>query len=216
MTDAMRPLSVETLLAERAWVEALARSLVADDATAADVVQQTWLAAVESPPRSSSRGWLARVVRNAAFQSHRAASRRARHEAAAVARAPEPSPADTVVRAEAHRRVVDAVMALDEPYRTSVLLRFFEGLESADVARRTGVPVETARTRIKRALALLRGRLDRDAGGDGRAWALAIAPLVEVGRMGTPIAVTTAAAGGAVMAGTVKTVVIAGLSIPLG
>jgi RNA polymerase sigma factor (sigma-70 family) len=212
MTDATRPLLVETLLAERAWVEGLARSLVTDDATAADVVQQTWLAAIERPPRSSPRGWLARVVRNAAFQSHRAASRRARHEADAVARASEPSPAETVARAEAHRRVVDAVMALDEPYRTAVLLRFFEGLESADVARRTGVPVETARTRIKRALALLRGRLDRDAGGDGRAWALAMAPLVAAGQRGTPIVVSTAAAGGAVMAGTMKAAVIAGLS----
>jgi RNA polymerase sigma-70 factor (ECF subfamily) len=213
MTDAMRPLSVETLLAERVWVERLARSLVADDATAADLVQQTWLAAIESPPRSSPRGWLARVVRNAAFQSHRAASRRAAHESAAPPRAPEPSPAETVARAEAHRRVVDAVMALDEPYRTAVLLRFFEGLESADVARRTGVPVETARTRIKRALALLRGRLDRDAGGDGRAWALALAPLIAAGQRGTPAAATGAAAGGgAVMAGTAKAAVIGGLA----
>jgi RNA polymerase sigma factor (sigma-70 family) len=214
MTDAMRPLSVETLLAERAWVEGLARSLVADDATAADVVQQTWLAAVESPPRSSPRGWLARVVRNAAFQSHRAAARRVRHESAAPSHEPEPSPADTVARAEAHRRVVDAVMALEEPYRTAVLLRFFEGLESADVARRTGVPVETARTRIKRALALLRGRLDRDAGGDGRAWALALAPLFGAGNGGVPVAAgaATAAGGGVVMAGTAKAAVIAGLS----
>lgn len=212
MGDATGPLSVETLLAERVWVERLARSLVADDATAADIVQQTWLAAVESPPRSSPRGWLARVVRNAAFQSHRVATRRARHESVVPSRAAEPSPADTVARADAHRRVVDAVMSLDEPYRTAVLLRFFEGLESAEVARRTDVPVETARTRIKRALALLRGRLDHDAGGDGRAWALALAPLM-AGTRGMPAAVTTAAAtgGGAVMAGTVKAAVAAGV-----
>jgi RNA polymerase sigma factor (sigma-70 family) len=181
-------------------------------------VQQTWLAAIESPPTASPRGWLARVVRNAAFQSHRAASRRARHESAAPPRAEEPSPAETVARADAHRRVVDAVMALDEPYRTSVLLRFFEGLESADVARRTGVPVETARTRIKRALALLRGRLDRDAGGDGRAWALALVPLFGAGNRGVPVAAgaATAAAGGAVMAGTAKAAVAGVVGALLG
>ena len=54
MSDATRPISVETLLAERPWVESLARTLVRSDATAADVVQQTWLAALEHPPRDAS------------------------------------------------------------------------------------------------------------------------------------------------------------------
>jgi RNA polymerase sigma-70 factor (ECF subfamily) len=207
MSDAARPIAVETLLAERAWVRALARRLVADDATADDVVQQTWLAALESPPRDSSalRGWLSRVVRNAASESHRRAKRRERWEAMAPPRPAEVSPADVVATADAHRRVVDAVMALDEPYRAAVLLRFFEGLESDEVARRTGVPVETARTRIKRALALLRGRLDREHGGDGRAWAVALVPLAG----GGSDLVGTLAKGGAVMASATKTTVAA-------
>ena len=202
MSDTLRPLCLDTLLAQRPWVERLARRLVLDDATADDVVQQTWLAALESPPReaSSLRVWLARVARNEALQSHRRAARRSRYEALAPVHEPPSSPEQTVARAEAHRRVVDAVLSLDEPYRAAVLLRFFEGLGSAEVARRTGVPVETARTRIKRALALLRGRLDRDHGGDGRQWALALLPLTS-GRKGIA---TSAAIGGTVMAGTVK------------
>ncbi len=206
MTDAARPIAVERLLAERAWVEALARSLVLDDATADDVVQQTWLAAIENPPReeASRRGWLSRVVRNAASESRRRAIRRERWESMTPSRSSEPSPEEVVAKAEAHRRVVDAVMSLEEPYRSAVLLRFFEGLESDDVARRTGVPIETARTRIKRALVMLRARLDRDHGGDGRAWAFALLPLT-----GTKHAVATSVAGGAVVGVSMKTAVAA-------
>jgi RNA polymerase sigma-70 factor (ECF subfamily) len=197
MSDAARPIPVETLLAERAWVRALARRLVLDDATADDVVQQTWLAALENPPReeASRRGWLSRVVRNAAFESRRRAKRRGRWESMTPPRPDESSPADVVAKADAHRRVVDAVMSLDEPYRSAVLLRFFEGLESDEVARRTNVPVETARTRIKRALAMLRARLDREHGGDGRAWAMALVPLVGI-KTWTPVG---SIVGGAVM-----------------
>lgn len=209
MIDALRPIAAETLLRERGWVEALARSLVLDDATADDVVQQTWLAALESPPREagSLRGWLSRVVRNAASESRRRAARRERWEAAAPARGPETSPAETVAKADAHRRVVDAVMSLDEPYRTAVLLRFFEDLPSDEVARRTGVPVETARTRIKRALALLRGRLDRELGGDGSSWAFALLPLAGarkgiVAASGATGTAAGTATGGMVMATT--------------
>src|SRR5262245_59754078 len=126
---------VERLLAERPWVEALARRLVHDDAAAQDVVQETWIAACTHPPREAAalRGWLARVVRNASFDVRRGARRRAAHEALAPALAPVPSPDETVAKAEAHRQVVDAVMALDEPYRTAVLLRFFEGCERDEV-----------------------------------------------------------------------------------
>ncbi len=198
MTDALRPIPVETLLGERAWVTALARSLVADEATADDLVQQTWLAAIRSPPRElgALRGWLARVVRNAASESHRRTVRRARHEQAADVRRPEPAPEQTVARAETHRSVVEAVMALEEPYRTAVLLRYFDGLAAAEVARRTGVPVETARTRIKRALAMLRARLDREHGRDGTSWALALLPLARLDRG----MVATGATGGALVA----------------
>jgi RNA polymerase sigma-70 factor (ECF subfamily) len=218
MSDAVRQTTVETLLAERRWLESLARSLVRDGSTADDVVQETWIAAVTNPPRETAamRGWLSRVARNAAARSHRSATRRARREAAAPPRRPEPTPAETVARADAHRHVVDAVMSLDEPYRTAVLLRFFEDVEADEVARRTGVPVETARTRIKRALAMLRTRLDREHGGDGRAWIAALAPLsgaVSKGKVAVATG-TVAAAGGAVMAST-KTVVVAFVGVAI-
>jgi RNA polymerase sigma-70 factor (ECF subfamily) len=154
------PVAIETLLEERRWVRALARSLVRDDATADDVAQDAWVAAIAHPPAdaATSRGWFAVVMRNLARARGRSESRRLRREEA-VARPEAHALADVVAQAETHRRVVEEVMRLAEPYRTTVLLRWFEGLAPAEIAARTGVPAETVRTRLHRALAQLRDRL---------------------------------------------------------
>lgn len=156
---------IESLLAHAGWVQALARSLSRDQASADDLVQQTWVRVLETPPasRSETGGWLATVVRNLARDRHRRDTRRARHEAAAPsAAAPSPGAEDLLTRAEAHRRLIELVVALDEPFRSTVLLRFYEGLGPAEIAARTGVEAATVRTRLHRALALLRGRVGRD------------------------------------------------------
>src|SRR5258705_13091820 len=76
-------MDAEALLAEARWVRRLARSLVRDDSVAEDLVQETWIAALEGAPADGGRlrPWLARVVRNFARQSHRGAANRARQEA---------------------------------------------------------------------------------------------------------------------------------------
>ncbi|HZN39680.1 MAG TPA: sigma-70 family RNA polymerase sigma factor [Planctomycetota bacterium] len=175
----------EALFAHREWVRNLARRLVADDATAEDVEQQTWLSAVLSPPRHASapKAWLATILRNWVHKLRRGEERRARRERAAVPAEPTPSTAEIVAEAEAHQRVVAAVFALAEPFRTTVILRFFENLPLAEVAARTAVPVETAKSRIRRALELLRARLEE---GGRRTWALALLPLVKGNALGAP------------------------------
>src|SRR5262249_56992245 len=87
---------------------------------------------------------------------------------------------------------------LDEPFRTAVLLRFFEGLPPADVAVRTGVPLETARSRLRRALELLRSALDADAHGDRRAWLVALAPLAKAPIAAAAATTTTLGTPGAI------------------
>ncbi len=82
-----------------------------------------------------------------------------------------------VARAEVHCELVEAVLHLSEPYRFTVLLRYFEDLPPRDIARRADVPVETVRVRLRRALRQLRGRLDRLHDDDRRAWSLALLPL---------------------------------------
>src|SRR5262245_57851655 len=129
MSDASDPsVPFETLLRHRDWVRALARRLVSDRSAADDIEQETWLEALRHPPRhaTSTRGWLGTVVRNAARKLGRSATRRTRHEVAVPARDPDRSADDLVAEAEVGRRLVELVLALDEPYRGTVLLRWFE------------------------------------------------------------------------------------------
>ena len=168
MNDPVPPVPLDDLLAHRAWVRDVALALTRDPHAAADAEQQTWLAAVTSPPRTgaSPRGWLLTVLRNAVRKGVRGTARRRVHEASAPVRADVPSADETVARAEIHGRVVLAVLALDEPFRTTVLLRYFDGLTPNEVADRQHVAVATVRTRLHRAMQVLRQRLDAD--GDGR------------------------------------------------
>ena len=179
-------LPLETLLAERVWVRSLARSLVRDENRADDLEQQTLLAALEHPPvhGDSPRGWLATVMRRAAGRERRGDWRRDRRQAVAVGPAAAPATADVVAQAEWHGRVVQAVLALDEPYRTTLLLRFFEDLAPREVAARMNAPVETVRSRVQRGLAKLRETFDAKHGGDRRAWALPLIRLATGRRSG--------------------------------
>jgi len=205
MSSAHAPVPMTALLAHREWVRRLARSLVRDDASADDIEQRTWVAAMRSPPatEASARPWLARVVRRLALDSFRAQGRRERHESVAARGESVRSAADVVAEAETQRRVVAAVCALPEPYRTTVLLRFFEDLPPREVAQRLGVPVETVRTRQKRAAGMLRREL---GGTDGGEWLAALAPLLAAPRdAGSPLG----AAGGIVMKASTKAAVVA-------
>ena len=170
----------ESLLAHADFVRALARRLVLDEHQAEDVAQETWLAALEKPPRAvgAVRSWLATVTRNFARLAMRGESRRAARER--VAARPEGAPsAEEIVEWEGvRRRVVEAVLSLELPYRDVILCRFYEELPPRDIATRLGLPVETVKTRLKRGLEQLRARLDGELGaGDGRSWCLALLPV---------------------------------------
>jgi DNA-directed RNA polymerase specialized sigma24 family protein len=56
------------------------------------------------------------------------------------------------------------VLALDEPWRSAVLWRFFHDLQPRVIAARLGVPVATVRSRVQRGLELLRTELLPRAG----------------------------------------------------
>ncbi len=88
-----------------------------------------------------------------------------------------PTPEALVARAEAQRSVVDAVLALAEPYRSTVLLHYFEDLSSAEIARRLGIPDGTVRRRLKVAVDRLRAQLGANESQRRRALAPLLAPL---------------------------------------
>ena len=172
----------ELLLRERRWLVALARQLVHRHEVAAEAAHDALAAACTAPApmTASPRTWLASILKKQLAGSRREAFRRVRREAQAARSGTMPPADDTVARFEVQHEVARAVLALAEPYRTTVLLRFWEELSPGAIGRRMQVPVETVRTRLKRGLAQLRERLDGAHGGDRRAWA---APLGALGRM---------------------------------
>jgi RNA polymerase sigma factor (sigma-70 family) len=169
---------VDGLLGQVRWVEAFARALVREDSE--DVAQDAWLAAIQRPPASaaSPRPWFATVMRNLTRMRFRGASRRRAREEASTTSGEVPTPAELAHRMELQRRLASAVVALEEPQRSTVVLVFYEGLSPAEIARRHGVPATTVRSRLRAALVTLRQRLDAEEGGDRSRWHLALAPIV--------------------------------------
>ncbi|TAH39395.1 MAG: sigma-70 family RNA polymerase sigma factor [Planctomycetota bacterium] len=179
MSESLPPLQVEELLAESGWLRRLALRLVGDGGEADDLVQETWMRALERPPRDqrSPRGWLGQVARSLAVERWRGSAAQRRREQAAAsqpsAAAPEP-PVDVAGTLELHQLLVAAVRELEEPYRSAVVMRYYAGLEPVEIARRAGVPDSTVRNRLSRGLALLRRRLEGRYGREWKASCLAV------------------------------------------
>ena len=169
------------LMSHSQWVRSLALRLVRDAAQADDLVQETFLAALQRRPQGdrSLRPWLGQVLRHQAAlwrrgEAHRRERERERERPCAEGL---PSSDELLERAELHGAIVQALTRLREPYRSVVLLRFYEGYEPSEIARRQGIPAATVRSQLKRGLEELRKELDQRFGGDRRRWAVAAVPL---------------------------------------
>jgi RNA polymerase sigma factor (sigma-70 family) len=194
------PLDPDLLLAQSAWVRRLARTLVADDPTADDVMQDTMVAALEHPPRiggpgNSLRAWLSTVARRLAHRRGRSDTRRDERERGAARPVEVPS-VDHVLAIEGSRRkLVEHVLALDDLYRDAILLRYFDELSPAEIAHRIGVRDSTVRNRLRRGLALLHERLEREQGEHWRQWCLLLVPAGSSGTGSPAVSWTGASAG---------------------
>lgn len=189
------PLTESTLLEHAAFVRALAGSLLRDPDRADDVAQETLVRALERPPRELGhvRRWLARVAERLVWRTTRADGRRARREL----RAARPEAGHTEADEPDHGRenvlasVTAAVLALREPYRSTVLASYYEGRSARDIALAEGISLHTVHARLRRAREQLRGRLDREVRGGRAAWtaglsALTGAPLPVVSTPSSP------------------------------
>jgi RNA polymerase sigma-70 factor (ECF subfamily) len=139
--------------------------LVGDEAVAEDTFQQTWLRVAERIGRyDRSRPfapWLFAVARNLALDQLRRRQPESLDELA-EAEVPLSTAGDPLERAVARQqggRLVDAVASLAPLDREVLSLRFEEDLALPQVAERLGVPLPTAKARLYRALARLRGTL---------------------------------------------------------
>jgi RNA polymerase sigma factor (sigma-70 family) len=174
------PQTIDELLAHRAWVRRVAASLVRDAIDTDDVIQSTWLAALQRPPTSDTNlaGWLAAVARNIVRKRARGDVRRTSRELAAPDHHEAVlSPESVVERAELQQTIATLVLDLSEPFRSTLLLHYFEELSPSEIAAREGIPAATVRSRLKRGLDDLRTRLDRANDGKRRAWLAPVAAL---------------------------------------
>lgn len=152
--------SLDELLQQTATLRRLALDLVGE-AHADDVLQETAIQAMRSPPaRSGSMmGWLTVVVRRLASKQRRADRVRRRHELEAVRS--DVQPADRSIEdADSLRRLTQIVTTLPEPYRGTILARYLRDLSPSEIAAERGEPVRTVKTRLQRGLGMLRERLD--------------------------------------------------------
>lgn len=174
---------------QAAALRRIARGILLEPSLADDAVQETWLAALRarrddantSRAHAGSPGWLTEAVRRIANGMRRGAARRARRERdGARNEALEPA-ADTAARVELLRTLLDALQALEEPYRTAVQLRPVDDLAPREIAARLDVPVETARTRVKRGIGELRRVLDARHTSRRDEFLAALGPLAGLG-----------------------------------
>ncbi len=193
---------LQELQQHAAALRRLARDLVG--ATGADdVLQDTALEVMRAPPRQPGPllAWLRQVVRHVAGKQRRAEAIRRRHEAAAASeRAFATAGAATV---DALRELTEWVAALPEPYRSTLLARYVQDLPPSAIARVSGVPVRTVKTRLQRGLQLLRERGER-SGGDWRSGL-----VVAFGCDGTHAMTTATAVTGVLAMATMKKFVAA-------
>ena len=217
----MKEMSIERLLEHRGWVRTLALWLVKNESEAEDIVQETWLAALEQPPEDGSgpRSWLYRVVQNLARKSGRNRSRRRDREDRYTPPGEVPSTDELVQQAATQKRVVELVLGLPDTYRGVLLLRFFEGLPPRRIAESLDLPVETVRTRIKRGLARLREGLEDGADSIPRSSLILLAGAGLTARpalASTPVLATSSlgsALGAIIMSTTAKITVSAALAV---
>ena len=193
--DARRFLDDQAVIRQTASLRLMVRALLRDDAAVDDVVQETWLTAMEHPPREGfdAGGWLRGIARNAIRHLRRSDIRRDRRESHAADRV-EPAAGQVVAKIEQLQELLEAVSALREPIRQTVALRYLDGLMPREIADRLSIPVATVKTRLSTGLRQLREALDARHGGDRSAWHALLAPLApDLAR----VAVAAASAGAA-------------------
>ncbi len=143
-------------------VYGVAVRVLADPASAEDVTQAVFMklwSAPESFRGGNLPGWLVRVTRNRALDLLR--SRAAHPQVEFSADMPESDALEDTAFANMNSQAVrDAMAQLPEQERALIQLGFFDGLTHQELARRTGVPLGTVKTRIRSGLRKLRAMLD--------------------------------------------------------
>lgn len=148
---------------------ALIVRILVDRAQSEEVLQEVFLeiwrsAASFSPERGSARAWAVTMARRRAVDRVRSSQAARDREEQWRDYMPD---VDLTVQAvedslagEDVRRALDAV---GEPQRSTLVMAYFTGLTHTEIARRTGVPLGTVKTRIRNGIARLRKEMGAES-----------------------------------------------------
>ena len=140
---------------------------LSDRSDAEDATQQVFVRAWRGretfdPDRGSLVGWLVGIARHVCADTWHQRSRQAKQ--ADAARAVLAGPAAPVHEGPEHvaerLAVLDALATLDQPARGIVELAFFHDLTHSQISERTGMPLGTVKSHIRRSLLRLRDGLE--------------------------------------------------------
>lgn len=178
----------------------VARYLTGDRALAEDLVQATFLRAIEGATGyDAARPVLPWLIGILTHQAHDL--RRARERAARVVLPPvgaDPGPSAAAADAEFRAACVAAMRGLPQPYREVVGLHLDAGLGAVEIGQRLARPVDTVRKQLGRGLGLLRRALP--TGFAGAVVVAATSPRV-LAAMREVVTARAAAVGTAVLVG---------------
>ena len=153
----------------QARVYGLALSIVGDPLLAEDLAQEAltkaWRnAGAYDPRRGAVATWLLTITRNLAIDAlrlHRARPSEPHPMLTFDIPSQDPGPAEAAVVADTARGVRGAVALLPIDQRRALVLAAFYGRTAKEIADMEGIPLGTAKTRIRAGMIKLRGLLDQ-------------------------------------------------------
>ncbi len=146
----------------------LARRITANDALAEDAVQEAFMGLWRSPEaylpgRGNLRSWLLGLTHHKAVDFVRRETAQQRRQTAWAAERsfdpPEEDPAAAGLEGLRAQKVRAALAELSEPQRQALALAYFGGHTQREIAKLTGVPLGTVKTRTFAAMRRLRTHL---------------------------------------------------------
>ena len=146
----------------RRQLRAFLRRRVSSEAVADDLLQDVWLKVAKSlsnlPSVREMDSWLYRIARNVLTDFYR-------RERTTID-IPDDLPAEpddsTVsnLKEQLNGYIRDVVESLEEPYREALKLTLYDGISQVELAERLGLSVSAAKSRVQRARAEVRKRME--------------------------------------------------------
>ena len=152
----------------------IAKRIAGDDALALDILQESWIKVIQSlieyhdgPPACA---WVAAIVRNTAKNSVRARHLKREGPLLAADSLPGPGcdPEGLLQQRELLLLLAQIISALPETHRQVLDLRYSQDLSTEQVAGILGISPTNVSSRLSRAVALLRRRVQARLSASGR------------------------------------------------